>query len=182
LFRVPTVNRQRRPAAVNSGFVNSTGHLSNRCLNKRTTRHRIIRFTAKIEVSKMAEQRHTGNPGNFAEDREKASRAGHIGGQHSSGNFANDPERAAEAGRKGGKRSHGGGGSQNNSGNFAQDREKASRAGQVGGQHSHEASESKASQASHQGGAEHNPGNFAEDRAKASEAGRRGGHSSHGGH
>jgi general stress protein YciG len=58
----------------------------------------------------MAEQRHTGNPGNFAEDREKASRAGQIGGQHSSGNFANDRERAAEAGRKGGEHSHGGGG------------------------------------------------------------------------
>ena len=72
----------------------------------------------------MAEQRHTGNPGNFAEDREKASRAGHVGGQHSSGNFANDRERAAEAGRKGGEQSHGGGGAQNNPGNFAQDRER----------------------------------------------------------
>jgi uncharacterized protein len=51
----------------------------------------------------MADQRHTGNPGNFAEDREKASRAGQAGGQHSSGNFANDRERAAEAGRKGGQ-------------------------------------------------------------------------------
>jgi general stress protein YciG len=49
-----------------------------------------------------AEQQHRGNPGNFAEDREKASRAGHLGGQHSSGNFANNPQRAAEAGRKGG--------------------------------------------------------------------------------
>jgi general stress protein YciG len=57
----------------------------------------------------MAEQRHTGNPGNFAEDRAKASRAGHIGGQHSSGNFAHDPVRAAEAGRKGGLASHGSG-------------------------------------------------------------------------
>ena len=62
----------------------------------------------------MAEQRHTGNPGNFAEDREKASRAGQIGGQHSSGNFANDRERAAEAGRKGGENSHGGGGAEHN--------------------------------------------------------------------
>jgi general stress protein YciG len=50
----------------------------------------------------MAEQRHTGSPGNFAEDREKASRAGHTGGQHSSGDFAQDRERASEAGRKGG--------------------------------------------------------------------------------
>src|ERR1700761_2001512 len=55
----------------------------------------------------MAESKHTGNPGNFAEDREKAARAGHVGGQHSSGNFAHDRERAAEAGRKGGQASHG---------------------------------------------------------------------------
>jgi hypothetical protein len=54
----------------------------------------------------MAEKLHTGNPGNFAEDREKASRAGHLGGQHSSGNFAHNPRRAAEAGRKGGQASH----------------------------------------------------------------------------
>ena len=58
----------------------------------------------------MAEERQTRNPGNFAQDREKASRAGHIGGQHSSGNFAHDRERAAEAGRKGGLASHGRGG------------------------------------------------------------------------
>lgn len=57
----------------------------------------------------MADQQHTGNSGNFAEDRAKASRAGHTGGQHSSGNFANNPSRAAEAGRKGGQASHGGG-------------------------------------------------------------------------
>jgi general stress protein YciG len=54
----------------------------------------------------MAEERRSRNPGNFAEDRERASRAGHIGGQHSSGNFAHDRERAAEAGRKGGLASH----------------------------------------------------------------------------
>jgi general stress protein YciG len=74
----------------------------------------------------MAEERRSGNPGNFAEDREKASRAGHVGGQHSSGNFANDRERAAEAGRKGGQASHGRGSSsgsgQSRSG---EDREKA---------------------------------------------------------
>lgn len=29
----------------------------------------------------MAGTRHTGNPGNFAEDRAKAARAAHIGGQ-----------------------------------------------------------------------------------------------------
>ncbi len=49
------------------------------------------------------------NPGNFANDREKASEAGHKGGQMSGGNFKNDPEKASEAGRKGGQHSHGGG-------------------------------------------------------------------------
>ncbi|WP_110650196.1 general stress protein [Salinicola peritrichatus] len=47
------------------------------------------------------------NPGNFQNDREKASEAGkkggHIGGKHSGGNFKNDPQKASEAGRKGGK-------------------------------------------------------------------------------
>ena len=53
----------------------------------------------------------TGNkkPGNFANDREKASEAGKKGGQSSGGNFANDREKASEAGRKGGQHSHGGG-------------------------------------------------------------------------
>ncbi|XLX38379.1 general stress protein [Ectopseudomonas mendocina] len=48
------------------------------------------------------------NPGNFANDREKASEAGKKGGQNSGGNFANDREKASEAGRKGGQNSHGG--------------------------------------------------------------------------
>lgn len=48
------------------------------------------------------------NPGNFANDREKASEAGRKGGQNSGGNFANDREKASEAGRKGGQHSHGG--------------------------------------------------------------------------
>ena len=93
----------------------------------------------------MAEKQHSGNSGNFAEDREKAARAGQVGGQHSSGNFANDRERAAEAGRKGGQASHGtshasgssdsdNGGAEHRSGNFADDREKASEAGRKGGQ------------------------------------------------
>jgi hypothetical protein len=55
----------------------------------------------------MADEHRSPNRGNFAEDRERASRAGRIGGQHSSGNFANNRERAAEAGRKGGQASHG---------------------------------------------------------------------------
>lgn len=46
------------------------------------------------------------NPGNFANDREKASEAGRKGGQSSGGNFANDPQRASEAGRVGGQKSH----------------------------------------------------------------------------
>lgn len=48
------------------------------------------------------------NPGNFANDRDKASEAGHKGGQASGGNFKNDPQRASEAGRKGGENSQGG--------------------------------------------------------------------------
>ena len=51
----------------------------------------------------------SGNPGNFANDREKASDAGQKGGQNSGGNFANDREKASEAGQKGGQNSHGGG-------------------------------------------------------------------------
>ncbi|AVD91501.1 stress-induced protein [Pseudomonas sp. SWI36] len=47
------------------------------------------------------------NPGNFANDHEKASEAGHKGGQASGGNFANDPQRASEAGQKGGQMSGG---------------------------------------------------------------------------
>lgn len=49
------------------------------------------------------------NPGNFANDHEKASEAGKKGGQNSGGNFANDREKASEAGKKGGEHSHGGG-------------------------------------------------------------------------
>jgi general stress protein YciG len=54
-----------------------------------------------------------GNPGNFANDREKAREAGHIGGTHQGkennpGNFANNREKAAQAGRKGGQHSHSG--------------------------------------------------------------------------
>ena len=85
----------------------------------------------------MSDQQPTRNRGNFAEDRDKAARAGRVGGQRSSGNFAHDRARAVEAGRKGGERSHGGGGARHNPGNFAQDREKAAEAGRRGGQHSH---------------------------------------------
>lgn len=49
------------------------------------------------------------NKGNFANDPERAAKAGQKGGQMSGGNFKNNPQRAAEAGRKGGERSHGGG-------------------------------------------------------------------------
>jgi general stress protein YciG len=58
-------------------------------------------------------QASTGNPGSFANDREKASESGHKGGMsqgagNNPGNFANDREKAAEAGRKGGEHSNGG--------------------------------------------------------------------------
>jgi general stress protein YciG len=91
------------------------------------------------ESTSMA-QTGNSNPGNFANDREKASEAGRLGGQHSAGgggaannpgNFANDREKASEAGRTGGQHSGGGG---SNPGNFANDRERASQAGSKGGQ------------------------------------------------
>ena len=44
------------------------------------------------------------NPGNFANDKDKARRAGRKGGSVSPGNFKNDPERASRAGRKGGSK------------------------------------------------------------------------------
>ncbi len=71
--------------------------------------------------NKMAQNQ---NPGNFANDREKAAEAGHKGGQHSGGNFKNDHERAAEAGQKGGQAS---------GGNFKNDHERAAEAGHKGG-------------------------------------------------
>lgn len=43
------------------------------------------------------------NPGNFSNDREKASEAGRKGGQSSAGNPASDRQKAPEAGRKGGQ-------------------------------------------------------------------------------
>jgi general stress protein YciG len=72
----------------------------------RTGRRLVLNQTKRAEKP-MADEHRSPNRGNFAEDREKASRAGRIGGQHSSGNFANNRERAAEAGRKGGQASHG---------------------------------------------------------------------------
>ena len=60
-----------------------------------------------------------------------------------SGNFADDPQRASKAGKKGGERSHGNQASghqpastqqgSGKSGNFADDRAKASEAGKKGG-------------------------------------------------
>nr|WP_282288206.1 general stress protein [Pseudomonas sp. PS02302] len=47
------------------------------------------------------------NPGNFANNRDRAAEAGRKGGRASGGNFANNPTRASEAGRKGGQNSHG---------------------------------------------------------------------------
>jgi uncharacterized protein len=116
----------------------------------------------KERSAEMSDRRHTGNPGNFAEDREKASRAGQLGGQHSSGNFANNRERAAEAGRKGGENSRGGGGAGHNPGNFAHDRERASQAGRKGGEQS-------------RGSGDDVPGNYSDAKdTMASEASREG--------
>ena len=72
-------------------------------------------------LEKVNEMAKTGNsnPGNFANDPQKASEAGKKGGQSSGqgsggkgsggGNFANDRQKASEAGKKGGQSSHGGG-------------------------------------------------------------------------
>ncbi|GLK90344.1 general stress protein [Pseudomonas turukhanskensis] len=55
------------------------------------------------------------NPGNFSNDRNKASEAGKKGGQASGAsntggsNVANDRQKAPEAGKKGGQRTGGGG-------------------------------------------------------------------------
>jgi general stress protein YciG len=101
-----------------------------------------------LTTDEVIEMANTGkdNPGNFANDREKASEAGKKGGQASGGNFANDPERASEVGQKGGQASGGrqasdsdqssGGQGSGQGGNFANDREKASEAGRKGGEQS----------------------------------------------
>jgi general stress protein YciG len=44
------------------------------------------------------------NPGNFANDRARASRAGKKGGSVSPGNFKYDRKRASAAGRRGGSK------------------------------------------------------------------------------
>ncbi|MGX9566701.1 con-10 family general stress protein [Pseudomonas viciae] len=49
------------------------------------------------------------NPGNFANDRDKASEAGKKGGQASGGNVANDRQKGTGAGNKGNDRNQGGG-------------------------------------------------------------------------
>lgn len=43
------------------------------------------------------------NPGNFANDREKASEAGRKGGQSNAGAPASDRQKASDTGRKGGQ-------------------------------------------------------------------------------
>ncbi|MBC2659184.1 general stress protein [Pseudomonas sp. MSSRFD41] len=49
------------------------------------------------------------NPGNFANDREKASEAGRKGGQASGGHSTGDRHKASGAGKQGSRRSGGGG-------------------------------------------------------------------------
>lgn len=52
----------------------------------------------------MARSTKNTNPGNFANNPQRAAAAGRKGGSMSPGNFKNDPARAAAAGRKGGSR------------------------------------------------------------------------------
>jgi general stress protein YciG len=79
----------------------------------------------------------SGNPGNFANDREKAAEAGKKGGEHShSGSGQSSGASHSGSGSHGGGSDSGGSGT-GNPGNFANDREKASEAGKKGGQHSH---------------------------------------------
>jgi general stress protein YciG len=56
----------------------------------------------------MAASSNSNNPGNFANDRERAAEAGRQGGHESGGNFANDREKVSEAGRQGGQNNAGG--------------------------------------------------------------------------
>jgi general stress protein YciG len=56
-----------------------------------------------------------------------------VPGAGNPGNFANNREKAVEAGRRGGQHSHGGGGATNNPGNFANNRQRAAEAGRKGG-------------------------------------------------
>jgi len=65
-------------------------------------------------------------------DPEKKHEIQSKGGQASGGNFKNDPERASKAGHEGGSKQ----GQENNPGNFANDREKAREAGRKGGESS----------------------------------------------
>ncbi|WPP01532.1 KGG domain-containing protein [Pseudomonas sp. HR96] len=79
------------------------------------------------------------NPGNFANDKQKASEAGQKGGQASTGttrdNNTGNNQQGNQTQRDQGQK---GGQGQGSGGNFANDREKASQAGQKGGQHSHD--------------------------------------------
>ncbi|QLL10639.1 general stress protein [Pseudomonas chlororaphis] len=50
----------------------------------------------------MANTGHS-NPGNFANDRQKASEAGRKGGQASGGNVANVRQKTSDANKKGGQ-------------------------------------------------------------------------------
>lgn len=47
------------------------------------------------------------NPGNFANDRQKASESGRKGGQSSGGGTSQDRQKTSESGRKGGQSSNG---------------------------------------------------------------------------
>ena len=58
----------------------------------------------------MADPNNQGQFGNRDDTQEQASKGGQSqGAQNNPGNFANDREKAREAGHKGGENSHGGG-------------------------------------------------------------------------
>ncbi|WP_246376242.1 con-10 family general stress protein [Gluconacetobacter aggeris] len=136
-----------------------------------------VRFSRKQEHSMILLEKYHSSLVHAADSR------GGGGAGHNPGNFAQDHERAAEAGRKGGQHSHGGtaahgsGNPEHKGGNFADDPERAAEAGRKGGQYSHGGHGSSAEHST--GSAEKKSGNFADDPEKAAEAGRKGGHASH---
>ncbi len=81
----------------------------------------------QAEGHRAVENQHAGNSEAAAQTAARSRGAGNPG------NFANNREKAVEAGRRGGQHSHGGGGAGNNPGNFANNRQRAAEAGRKGG-------------------------------------------------
>ncbi|GLO47089.1 hypothetical protein PPUN109347_36520 [Pseudomonas putida] len=92
-----TIEQSQRSSVRNQGKAQI--HASRQTIARRTTWRRTKNAPATVAATRK--------PTHFANDRERASRAGHKGGQVSGGNFANDRQRASDAGRKGGQNSHG---------------------------------------------------------------------------